>query len=75
MIVIIKDFSGLTGRLRANAIEIPPLSPHQVITKFEPFERLLLDPIIVRGIVMPIKRTNRIRGIKKALGTAKILAI
>ena len=63
VIVIISDFSGISGRLSARAIEIPPLRPHQVITILEPLDKLDFLPNIESGVEIAMKRTPKIRGI------------
>ena len=51
VIVIISDFSGISGRLSARAIEIPPLRPHQVITILEPLDKLDFLPSNLKALI------------------------
>ena len=53
------------SKLRARATDIPPRSPHQVITYEEPVIKLFLVPRRSRVILIPIKRMNRIIGTRR----------
>ena len=53
------------SRLRARATEIPPRSPHHVITYEDPLIKLFLDPRSIKVILTPRKRINKIIGTRR----------
>ena len=53
------------SRLRARATDIPPRSPHHVIIYEDPLIKLFFEPKIIKVILTPRKRINKIIGTRK----------